>query len=82
MLIRSEDNKLREDIMEKQVATQTGKGGYLEALLNSCPDAVIAINAEGTITFANKEACKLVAAEMRELVGKSIVNIYENLEHA
>ena len=68
--------------MEKQATVQTIKGGYLEAMLNSCPDAVIAVNAEGTITFANKEACKLVAAEMRDIVGKSIVNIYESLEHA
>jgi len=68
--------------MEKQTTAQSGKGGYLEALLNSCPDAVIAINADGIITFANKEACKLAESEMRELVGKSIVNIYESLEHA
>jgi PAS domain S-box-containing protein len=68
--------------MEKQVTAQTGKGGYLEALLNSCPDAVIAINAEGTMTFANKEACQLIECEMRDLVGKSIVIIYESLEHA
>jgi rsbT co-antagonist protein RsbR len=68
--------------MEKQVTAQTGRGGYLEALLNSCPDAVIAINAEGTMTFANKEACQLIECEMRDLVGKSIVIIYESLEHA
>lgn len=68
--------------MEKQVTTQAGRGGYLEALLNSCPDAVIAINAEGIMTFANNEACKLIECQMRDLIGKSIVTIYESLEHA
>ncbi len=68
--------------MEKQVTTQASRGGYLEALLNSCPDAVIAINAEGIMTFANNEACKLIECQMRDLIGKSIVTIYESLEHA
>ncbi|MFC1993450.1 PAS domain-containing protein [Chloroflexota bacterium] len=68
--------------MEKQVSPPKGKGGYLEALLNSCPDAILAINAEGTITFANKEACKLAEREMRELVGESIAIVYENMESA
>lgn len=68
--------------MEKQPSTQRGRGGYLEALLNSCPDAVLAIDADGIITFANKEACKLAECEMRELVGESIVNIYESVEAA
>lgn len=68
--------------MEKQSSTQRARGGYLEALLNSCPDAVLAINAEGIITFANKEACKLTEREMRELVGQSILVAYENLEAA
>lgn len=66
--------------MEKQSFMQ--HGGYLQALLASCPVAIIAINSEGTITFANEEACKLAEREMHELVGESIATIYETPEAA
>jgi PAS domain S-box-containing protein len=66
--------------MEKQLTTQ--RGGHLEALLNGCPEAIIAINADGIIKFANKEACKLTERAMNELIGESIVEVYENLEAA
>ncbi len=66
--------------MEKQLSTH--HGGHLEALLNGCPDAILAINAEGIIKFANKEACKLTEREMNELIGESIVEVYETLEAA
>jgi len=68
--------------MEKRPSPQTGRGGYLEALLNSCPEAILAINAEGIIKFANEEACKLSEREMNELIGESIVIVYENVEAA
>jgi PAS domain S-box-containing protein len=66
--------------MEKQLSAH--RGGHLEALLNACPDAVIAINAEGIIKFANKEACKITEREMNELIGESIVIVCESLEAA
>ncbi len=66
--------------MEKQVSAP--RGGHLEALLNGCPDAILAINAEGIIKFANKEACKLTERNMNELIGESIVEVYENMELA
>lgn len=66
--------------MEKQVSTH--RGGHLEALLNGCPDAILAIDAQGIIKFANKEACKLTEREMNELIGESIVEVYESLETA
>jgi PAS domain S-box-containing protein len=66
--------------MEKQVATH--HGGHLEALLNGCPDAILAISAEGIIKFANKEACNLTGRDMNELIGESIVEVYETLELA
>ena len=66
--------------MEKQLSAH--RGGHLEALLNGCPDAILAINAEGIIKFANKEACKLTEREMNELIGESIVEVYENIEAA
>jgi rsbT co-antagonist protein RsbR len=66
--------------MEKKVTTH--RGGHLEALLNGCPDAILAINAEGIIKFANKEACKLTERTMTELIGLSIVEVYESREAA
>jgi len=66
--------------MEKQISAH--RGGHLEALLNGCPDAILAIDAEGTIKFANKQACKLTERAMNELIGESIVIVYENLEAA
>jgi PAS domain S-box-containing protein len=66
--------------MDKQVSAP--RGGHLEALLNGCPDAILAINAEGIIKFANKEACKLTERNMNELIGESIVEVYENMEAA
>jgi rsbT co-antagonist protein RsbR len=66
--------------MEKQVTAH--RGGHLEALLNGCPDAILAINAEGIIKFANKEACKLTERSMNELIGESIVEVYESIEAA
>ena len=68
--------------MEKKLSPQTGRGGYLEALLNGCPDAIIAIDAEGKITFANQVACELTEREMRELIGQDITIVYTNLEAA
>ena len=66
--------------MEKHLTAH--HGGHLEALLNGCPDAILAINAEGVIVFANKEACKLTERNMNELIGESIVEVYENIEAA
>jgi PAS domain S-box-containing protein len=65
--------------MEKQT---THRGGHLEALLNGCPDAILAVDADGIIKFANKEACKLTERSMNELIGESIVEVYENMEAA
>jgi PAS domain S-box-containing protein len=66
--------------MEKRATTH--RGGHLEALLNGCPDAILAINAGGTIIFANKEACQLTERNMNELIGESIVEVYESIEAA
>jgi PAS domain S-box-containing protein len=66
--------------MDKQLTTH--RGGHLEALLNGCPDAILAINAEGIIKFANREACQLTERSMNELIGESIVEVYESIEAA
>jgi PAS domain S-box-containing protein len=63
--------------MDKPV-TAAPRGGHLEALLNGCPDAILAISADGIIKFANREACKLTERSMNELIGQSIIEVYEN----
>jgi len=68
--------------MEKTVSSERPRGGYLEALLQSSPYAIIAIDAKGTITFANKAAAELLACEMQDLVGKGIVTVYASEEKA
>lgn len=66
--------------MEKKVSSP--RGGYLEALLNGSPVAIIAISSEGIITFANRATCSLVECEIQELIGASIGDLYESLEEA
>lgn len=64
--------------MDKQIKTH--RGGHMEPLLSS--DAVLAINAEGIIKFANQEACELTERTMNELIGESIVEVYASIELA
>jgi len=54
--------------------------GHMDALLTS--DAVLAINAEGIIKYANREACELTERTMNELIGESIVEVYASIELA
>lgn len=56
--------------------------GSLEALLRCCPEAIIVINADGNISIANQEACSLLQRELRDILGKSITIVYEDLEAA
>jgi PAS domain S-box-containing protein len=58
------------------------RDSHLEDLLSIDPDAILAINAEGIIQFANQEACKLTERDINELIGVSIVDVYETLELA
>ncbi len=73
---------MEEKRQQPQPQPPSHRGGYLEALLTSCPVAILATDAEGTIKFANKEACKLTEREIQELIGESIVTVYESLEAA
>ncbi|MDD4859824.1 MAG: PAS domain-containing protein [Dehalococcoidales bacterium] len=66
--------------MEKQVSTR--HEGYLEALLNASPLGILAINADGKITFANKEAAAIFECEMRDLLGENIATVYASEEEA
>jgi PAS domain S-box-containing protein len=58
------------------------RGKRLENFLKNCPDAVLATNAEGIIQYANEEACRLTERSLNELIGASIVEVYESMEAA
>lgn len=66
--------------MEKQVSTR--HEGYLEALLNASPLGILAINADGKITFANKQSTVIFECEMRDLLGENITTVYATPEEA
>lgn len=68
--------------MEKTVKTQRTRGGYLDALLESSPYAVIAIDGKGIITFVNRATVELMGYETQELIGKSIIMVYQTKNHA
>jgi rsbT co-antagonist protein RsbR len=68
--------------MENQPSPPRSRGGYLETLLTSSPFAIMAIDANGKITFANKEAANLAERELHELIGQNISIMYENVEVA
>ncbi|MFC1945966.1 PAS domain-containing protein [Chloroflexota bacterium] len=67
---------------EKSVPSKKSRSGYLEALLQSCPSAIIAINSQGIMTFANEAAQVLLEREVKDLVGESITTVYETAELA
>ena len=69
--------------MEKQLPPKRGRGGYLEALLTGSAIAIVAIDSDGTITFANDETSNLTERSLQELVGESCATVvYDNLEDA
>jgi len=68
--------------VEKEAANKRPPGGYLEALLHSCPDCILAIDVEGNITFANRAATSLLEFEMKDLVGRNVTTLYETEEKA
>ena len=59
---------------------KTYHNNRMDSLLST--DAVLAINAEGIIKFANKEACELTERPMNELIGASIADVYASIELA
>lgn len=54
-----------------------GANKYLEAVLNSVNDGIIATNAEGMVTAINRVAAKIYKILPDEIIGKSIKEIVE-----
>ncbi len=55
---------------------------YFQKLVESCPDIIIAVNGEGTITFYNDGARQNLGFTQQEMLGKSVLEIYPSREEA
>jgi len=55
---------------------------YFRKLVESCPDIIIAVDKRGTITFYNDGARQNLGFSHEEVLGKSVLGVYPNLEEA
>lgn len=55
---------------------------YLQKLVESCPDIIVAVDKEGTVTFYNDGARQNLGFTQAEMVGKSVLKIYPSREEA
>ena len=55
---------------------------YFRKLVESCPDIIIAVDKQGTITFYNDGARQNLGFSYEEVLGKNVLEIYPSLEEA
>ena len=55
---------------------------YFQKLVESCPDIIISVDKEGTITFYNDGARQNLGFSYEEVLGKNVLEIYPSLEEA
>ena len=55
---------------------------YFQKLVESCPDIIIAVDNQGTITFYNDGARQNLGFSHEEVLGKNVLEIYPSLEEA
>jgi PAS domain S-box-containing protein len=55
---------------------------YFQKLVESCPDIIISVDKQGTITFYNDGARQNLGFAYEEVLGKNVLEIYPNLEEA
>jgi PAS domain S-box-containing protein len=55
---------------------------YFQKLVESCPDIIIAVDKQGTITFYNDGARQNLGFTSEEVLGKNVLEIYPSLEEA
>ena len=66
--------------MRQKLRQTTINKNYLTNVLGSMTDAVFVTSPDGVIRMANQSACKLLAWGEEELVGRSIVSIFDERE--
>jgi len=55
---------------------------YFQKLVESCPDIIISVDKQGTITFYNDGARQNLGFSWEEVLGKNVLEIYPSLEEA
>ncbi len=55
---------------------------YFQKLVESCPDIIVAIDKQGTITFYNDGARQNLGFSPEEVLGKNVVEVYPTLDEA
>jgi PAS domain S-box-containing protein len=55
---------------------------YFQKLVESCPDIIIAVDKQGTITFYNDGARQNLDFSPEEVLGKDVLEIYPSLDEA
>ena len=55
---------------------------YFQKLVESCPDIIIAVDKQGTITFYNDGRGKISAFHYEEVLGKNVLEIYPSIDEA
>jgi PAS domain S-box-containing protein len=55
---------------------------YFQKLVESCPDIIIAVDKQGTITFYNDGARQNLGFAYEEVLGKNVLEIYPSLDEA
>jgi diguanylate cyclase (GGDEF)-like protein/PAS domain S-box-containing protein len=68
--------------MRQKLRQTTINKNYLTNVLGSMTDAVFVTSPDGVIRMANQSACKLLAWGEDELVGRTIVSIFDERERA
>jgi diguanylate cyclase (GGDEF)-like protein/PAS domain S-box-containing protein len=68
--------------MRQRLRQTTINKNYLTNVLGSMTDAVFVTSPDGVIRMANQSACKLLAWGEDELVGRTIISIFDERERA
>lgn len=55
---------------------------YLERLVASCPDIIVAVDGQGTIVFYNDGARKSLGHTPAEIIGQNVTRLYPSLDEA
>ncbi|HWO41758.1 MAG TPA: response regulator [Candidatus Eisenbacteria bacterium] len=55
---------------------------YFQKLVESCPDIIISVDKEGTITFYNDGARQNLGFSPEEMLGKNVLEVYPSIEEA
>src|SRR3990170_7706421 len=55
---------------------------YFQKLFESCPDIIIAVDKQGTITFYNDGARQNLGFSPDEVLGKNVLEVYPTIDEA